>query len=104
MVAIFCMNPEYSGLMFNIVYYGYAFLAETFQSTKEPLNEVSAPLGYAYLCKTSLKDIKLTAVNSSVDVSLMDVKFQPFEVDNGKLSANGKVRMLTRQTIIRFHA
>ncbi|XP_073255268.1 uncharacterized protein [Porites lutea] len=62
--------------------------SETFQSTKEPLNEVSAPLGYAYLCKTSVKDIKLTAVNSSVDVSLMDVKFQPFEVDNGKLSAN----------------
>ena len=95
------MRHQYSELMFNIVNYGYGFFAETFHSKKEPLNEVSAPLGHAYLCKAKLKAIKLTAVNSSVDVSLMDVKFQPFEVENGKFSKNGKGRMLTRQTTIR---
>ncbi|CAH3021246.1 unnamed protein product [Porites evermanni] len=61
-------------------------LSETFHSQKEPLNEVSAPLGHAFLCKTKLNAIKLTAVNSSVNVLLMDVKFQPFEVENGQFS------------------
>lgn len=92
------MRHQYSGLMFNIVYYGYAFLAETFRSKTEPLNEVSATLGHAYQCKATLKAIKLTAGNSSVNVSLMDVKFQPFEVENGTFSENGKGRMLTTQT------
>ena len=94
------MRHQYSELMFNIVYYWYGFFAETFHSKNEPLNEVSAPLGHAYLCKAQFK-AKLTAVNSSVDVSLMDVEFQPFEVENGKFSKNGKGRMLTRQTTIR---
>ena len=95
------MRHQYSELMFNIVYYGYGFFAETFHSKQEPLKDVSALLGHAYLCKANLKPIKLTAVNSSVDVSLMDVKFQPFEVENGQFSKNGKGRTLTRQTTIR---
>mmetsp|Transcript_51453 Transcript_51453/g.84321 ORF Transcript_51453/g.84321 Transcript_51453/m.84321 type:complete len:352 (-) Transcript_51453:575-1630(-) len=63
-------------------------LSETFHSKQEPLKDVSALLGHAYLCKANVKPIKLTAVNSSVDVSLMDVKFQPFEVENGQFSKN----------------
>ena len=47
--------------------------------------KLSADVGRAYICTTSSTDFKLTSGNSTVNVSLSDIEFQPFEVHNGHL-------------------
>jgi len=58
----------------------------TFHSGVEAFTKkLSADVGRAYICTTSSTDFKLTSGNSTVNVSLSDIEFQPFEVHNGHL-------------------
>lgn len=57
----------------------------TFYSTKKgPLAQLSAKLGHSYVCTTSKTNFKLEYLNSSANVSLNNIEFQPFEVQDGK--------------------
>lgn len=59
----------------------------TFHSAPDILKQLSADLGSSYECLTSATDFLLMADNnSSVNVSLIHIQFQPFGVQDGHLS------------------
>ena len=71
----------------NALFYS---VAATFHSKKDPLEQLSAKVGHAYQCTTSATKFKLMATNSTVNVSLTQIEFQPFDVKGGHLSTDGK--------------
>ena len=75
----------------------------TFHSAAGPLKQLSADYGYAYECLTQPINFKLNANDSNVNVTLTNIDFKPFGVQDGHLG-NGKdiVLNLTLSVIIRF--
>jgi len=58
----------------------------TFHSGMELfIGKLSADVGHAYICTTSSTEFKLTSGNSTVNVSLSHIEFQPFKVHDGHL-------------------
>ena len=74
--------------------YFYIAHVRTFHSGAEPLTQLSAELGHAFKCETSTP-FNLTAIDSTVHLSLIDIEFQPFGMHGGQLSQKGKEMILT---------